>query len=181
MVVTAEAMSQISDPRDIYTTSHYSDAASATILYGGEAGAGGWAQLRRPLIGARGEEGNILRVDLGGERRVVIDGKAALAEAVPWMAEWLARACQEAGLRPADLDLVVPHQGSRAMIEGLRTRLNLAESQVYQNIKDHGNTSSSSIPLCLSELADRGGFAGKIGVAAFGGGFTFGAAIITRE
>ena len=181
MVVTAEAMSQLSDAKDIYTTSHYSDAASATILYGRDAGAGGWARLRRPSIGARGEEGSILRVDLGGTRRVVIDGKLALAEAVPWMADWLARACREAGIRPADLDLIVPHQGSHAMIEGLKRRLNLAESQIYNNIKDHGNTSSSSIPLCLSELADRGGFAGTIGLSAFGGGFTFGAAIITKE
>jgi 2-oxoisovalerate dehydrogenase E1 component len=132
------------------------------------------------LIGARGEEGNVLRVDLGGERRVVIDGKSALAEAVPWMADWLARACSEAGIRPADLNLVVPHQGSQAMIQGLRTRLSLAENQIYNNIKGHGNTSSSSIPLCLSELADRGEFAGTIGISAFGGGFTFGAAIMTK-
>jgi 2-oxoisovalerate dehydrogenase E1 component len=181
LVVTAEAMSEISDPRDIYTTSHYSDAASATILYGQEAGAGAWARLRRPLIGARGEEGNILRVDLGGEPRVVIDGKSALAEAVPWMADWLARACSEAGIRPADLDLVIPHQGSQTMIQGLKARLNLAEDRVYNNIREHGNTSSSSIPLCLSELADREGFAGTIGLSAFGGGFTFGAAIITKH
>ena len=181
MVVTAEAMSRISDPRDIYTTSHYSDAASATILYGQDVGAGGWARLRRPLLGAKGEDGTILRVDLGGDRQVVMDGKTALAESVPWMAEWLSRACSKAGVRPADLDLIIPHQGSHTMINGLKIRLNLPDAKIYNTIKEHGNSSSSSIPLCLSELADRGGFAGRIGISAFGGGFAFGAAIMTKE
>src|SRR5205823_2099930 len=106
--------------------------------------------------------------------------KASLTEAVPRMVEALCRACEEAGIRPTDLDLVVPHQGSHTMIHGLRTRLNLPEEKVFNNLKVHGNTSSSSIPLCLSELAERGGAAGRIGLAAFGGGFTFGAAIIVK-
>ena len=44
MVVTAEAMSLISDPTDYFTTTHFSDAASATILYGPLTGAAGWAR-----------------------------------------------------------------------------------------------------------------------------------------
>ena len=181
MIVTAEAMSHITDPTDYFTTTHFSDAASATILNGPELDASPWALLRRPVIGARGEEGEALRVELAGQRRVVMDGKTALTEAVPRMAESLHRACSEAGIRPADLDLVVPHQGSHTMINGLRTRLNLAEEKVFNNLKAHGNTSSSSIPLCLSELAERGNVAAKIGLAAFGGGFTFGAAIILKS
>ena len=64
------------------------------------------------------------------------------------------------------------------MINGLRARLNLSQEKMFNNLKVHGNTSSASIPLCLSELAERGSFAGRIGLAAFGGGFTFGAAIL---
>jgi 2-oxoisovalerate dehydrogenase E1 component len=180
MVVTAEAMSRITNPKNLYDTTHYSDAASATILYGQGLGAGSWARLRRPLIGAKGEEGTILRVDLQGNGRIVMDRKAALAQAVPLMAEALSRACGEAGIRPADLDLVVPHQGSTTMINALKNKLNLPDHRVYSNIKIHGNTSSSSIPLGLAELADQGEFPGTIGLAAFGGGFTFGGAVVTR-
>jgi 2-oxoisovalerate dehydrogenase E1 component len=178
LVITAEAMSHVTDPTDYYTTTHFSDAASATVLYGHELDAGSWARLRRPVVGARGEPGEALRVELQGARRVVMDGKTSLTEAVPRMVESLCRACEEAGIRPVDLDLVVPHQGSHTMIHRLRTRLNLPEEKVFNNLKVHGNTSSSSIPLCLSELAERGGAAGRIGLAAFGGGFTFGAAIV---
>jgi 2-oxoisovalerate dehydrogenase E1 component len=181
MIVTAEAMSHITDPTDYFTTTHFSDAASATILHGRDLASGPWARLRRPVIGARGEKGDALRVELQGQRRVVMDGKTALTEAVPRMVEALCRACDEAGIRPADLDLLVPHQGSHTMINGLRTRLNLPEEKVFNNLKVHGNTSSSSIPLCLSELAERENVAGRIGLSAFGGGFTFGAAIIVKE
>jgi 2-oxoisovalerate dehydrogenase E1 component len=181
MVVTAEAMSHISHPTDYFATTHYSDAASATILYGSELDASLWARLRRPVIGARGEDGKALRVELEGERRVVMDGKTALTEAVPRMVDALRRACDEADIRPSDLELVIPHQGSHTMIHGLRMRLNLPEEKVFNNLKIHGNSSSSSIPLCLLELAERGNFTGRIGLSAFGGGFTFGAAIITRE
>jgi 2-oxoisovalerate dehydrogenase E1 component len=181
LVVTAEAMSRISDPKDLFTTTHYGDAASATVLTGQNLAAGRWGRLRRPVIGAKGEDGTILRVELEGEGRVVMDGKQALAAAVPAMAEMLVRACEEAGLRPDDLDLLVPHQGSTAMIDELRIKLGLDAAKVYNSIKVHGNTSSSSIPLCLSELVDRGGLSGKIGLAAFGGGFTFGAAVVTKN
>jgi 2-oxoisovalerate dehydrogenase E1 component len=181
LVVTAEAMSRITDPTDYFTTTHFSDAASATILYGLERDAAPWARLRRPVIGSRGEEGKALRVELQGQGRVVMDGKTTLTEAVPRMVEALCRACDEGGIRPADLDLVVPHQGSHTMINGLRTRLNLPEEKVFHNLRFHGNTSSSSIPLCLSELAERGTLARRIGLSAFGGGFTFGAAIVVKE
>ena len=182
MVVTAEAMSRITDPADYYSTTHYGDAASATIIYGRDCGASGWARLRRPVIGAKGEEGKVLRVERDGGGRVVMDdGKTALSEAVPRMAEVLSQACDEAGIRPTDLDLLVPHQGSHAMINGLRAKLNLPVEKVFNTLALHGNTSSSSIPLCLAELAERAGCAGQIGFAAFGGGFTYGAAIVNKK
>jgi 2-oxoisovalerate dehydrogenase E1 component len=181
MVVTAEAMSRITDPTDYYTTTHFGDAASATILYGRDTGASHWARLRRPIVAAKGEDGSVLRVERKGEGRVVMDGKTALSEAVPRMTESLYRACDEVGIHPKDLDLLVPHQGSQTMINGLRAKLNLPVEKVYNSLKIHGNTSSSSIPLCLKELDETGGFAGKIGIAAFGGGFTFGAAILMKD
>jgi 3-oxoacyl-[acyl-carrier-protein] synthase III len=109
-----------------------------------------------------------------------MDGKIALTEAVPCMVEALRRACSEAGIRPADLDLVIPHQGSNTMINGLKMKLNFPDEKIFNNLKMHGNTSSSSIPLCLAELPETGALASKIGLAAFGGGFTFGAAIIVK-
>jgi 2-oxoisovalerate dehydrogenase E1 component len=181
LVVTAEAMSHISEPSDFFANTHYGDAASATILYGRNLEVSHWARLSRPVIGARGDDGKALRVELNNRRRVVMDGKTALAEAVPRMVEAIHRACEEAGIAPSDLDLVVPHQGSHTMINNLRIKLNLPEAKVYSNLKQHGNTSSSSIPLCLLELADSDNLKGKIGLAAFGGGFTYGAAIVTRE
>ena len=180
MVVTAEAMSRITDPTDYYSTTHFGDAASATILYGRELSATSWARFRRPVIGAKGEDGNVLRVEREGGGRVVMDGKTALSEAVPLMAEALFHACGEAGIRLSELDLLVPHQGSHTMINGLRAKLNLPADKVYNSLAVHGNTSSSTIPLCFNELAGKDLFAGTIGITAFGGGFTYGAAIVIK-
>jgi 3-oxoacyl-[acyl-carrier-protein] synthase III len=49
---------------------------------------------------------------------------------------------------------------------------------VYSNIRDHGNTSSSSIPLCLADVLPMVAKGDRLGLCAFGGGFTFGAGIL---
>jgi 3-oxoacyl-[acyl-carrier-protein] synthase III len=135
----------------------------------------------RPVIGAKGEDGTAIRVDIEGDGFAVMDGKTALTEAVPRMYESLHRACVEAGLRLGDLELVIPHQGSHTMINGLKSKLGFGAEKIYNTLQFHGNTSSSTIPLCLSELAASGRRLGKSGVCAFGGGYTFGAAILSQE
>jgi 2-oxoisovalerate dehydrogenase E1 component len=99
------------------------------------------------------------------------------AEAVPGMVEILERACGVQGLSVADLDLIVPHQANQRILDAIQYKL---ERPVFTNIRVTGNTSSSSIPLALAE-ALREPTARRIGLCAFGGGFTSGGAILERE
>ena len=74
-----------------------------------------------------------------------------------------------------ELDLVVPHQANQRIIDAIQHRIS---PKVFSNIANHGNTSSSTIPLCLSEILPTAPRNETIGLCAFGGGFTFGAGII---
>jgi len=84
------------------------------------------------------------------------------------------------GLSASDIDLYIPHQANRRIIEAVGTRLGLRQDQVYMNIDRVGNTSSASIPIALDE-AVRAGRVLRDDIllfAAFGAGLTWGAALL---
>ena len=81
-------------------------------------------------------------------------------------------------MRHEDLSLIVPHQANERIIEAIRKRLKLPEDKVFSNIRDVGNTSSTSIPLCLEQLIEERASDELLGLCAFGGGFTAGGAIL---
>jgi 3-oxoacyl-[acyl-carrier-protein] synthase III len=120
----------------------------------------------------------VLSVPLAGRDFLRMRGKQVFSQAVRKMIEMLDQACREANLRLDDLSLVIPHQANGRIIEAIRQRLQFPSDRVFSNIRQHGNTSSSSIPLCLADLAERQSADAKIGLCAFGGGFTYGAAIL---
>jgi 2-oxoisovalerate dehydrogenase E1 component len=177
LVVTAEALSTLTDPDDFDTAFLFGDAATATIVQGPEALDRPFGLLRRPILSAKGEPGRILRVPAAGGGHVHMEGLHVYAEAVRQMIAMLGRACDDAGLTPQDLDLVVPHQANARIIGDIRLRLNLPKERMVVNLGEVGNTSSSSIPAALAGLAELG--AGRrIGLTAFGGGYTFAAAVL---
>ena len=79
------------------------------------------------------------------------------------------------------MNLFIPHQANRRIIDAVGSRLGLREDQVYVNIERVGNTSAASIPVALDE-AMRKGLVRKgdnLLFAAFGTGLTWGAAVCT--
>jgi hypothetical protein len=134
-----------------------------------------------PVLGARGENGTLLCVPLPNTGAAVrMDGKRIFAEAVRRMSSMLAEACARSGLTLDDLDLVVPHQANGRIIEAMRRLLKLPPARVWNEIRLTGNTSSSSIPLALDTVLRRPGAGSRIGLCAFGAGYTFGGAILER-
>lgn len=79
-----------------------------------------------------------------------------------------------------DIDYIVPHQANVRIIEYAAKKLNLPMEKFYMNIKDHGNTSSASIPIALSEMYDKNLLkkGNKIILVGFGAGLTYGATIL---
>ena len=179
LVLTTETMRRIVDIDDPNTSPIFGDAATASVLTAGGAAADGLAVVQRPVLGARGESGATLNVPLpGGKAHVHMDGQRIFSEAIRSMSSLLSRACEASGLGLADLDLVVPHQANGRIIDAMRTRLKLAPERVWNEVRHQGNTSSSSIPLALDSVLRRHAGGLRIGLCAFGAGYTFAGAVL---
>jgi 2-oxoisovalerate dehydrogenase E1 component len=175
LVVTAEVLSPLLDLDDFDTAILFGDASSATVLYGEEHLDHSIARLRRPDLSAKGEDGSTLSVPFLHDGFIQMKGRKVFSEAVRTMITSLNRTCQRQGLSVEDLRMVVPHQANQRIIDAIQSRVPV---DVYSNIRHFGNTSSSSIPLCLSEVLPTLERGQRVGLCAFGGGFTFGAGIL---
>jgi 3-oxoacyl-[acyl-carrier-protein] synthase-3 len=115
-----------------------------------------------------------------GDHFIHMQGKKLYPFAVRSMEDSLRRCLDAAGLGAADLDVVIPHQANLRIIDAVRERLGLAADKVYVNIQRYGNTSSASIPIALDELVRAGRVkpGDRVGLAAFGGGATWGGSVV---
>lgn len=175
LVVTAEVLSPLVDRNDFDTAILFGDATTATVLYGEAHFDQAKARLYRPDLSAKGEDGSTLSVPLLHAGFIQMKGQRVFAEAVRSMIASLNRVCEQQHLGVGDLQLVVPHQANQRILDAIQHRIGIP---VYSNIREHGNTSSSSIPLCLSEVLPTLKSGQRVGLCAFGGGFTFGAGIL---
>ncbi|MBW8192124.1 ketoacyl-ACP synthase III [Neiella marina] len=107
-------------------------------------------------------------------------GPEIFKRAVTGMGAAVNQVMAAAGLDPADVDFVLPHQANLRIIESLAKRLGASEEQVLINIQNYGNTSAATIPIALCEAMEAGRIkAGdNIMSAAFGAGLTWGAGYI---
>lgn len=175
LIVTAETLSPLLDPHDFDTAILFGDASSATILFGESHFDKATARLYRPELSAKGEDGSTLSVPFVNEGYIQMKGRKVFSEAVRTMVASLNRVCQREGIRVDDLKMVVPHQANQRIIDAIQSRINV---RVFSNIRNYGNTSSSSIPLCLHDILPASQKGDRLGLCAFGGGFTFGASIL---
>jgi len=178
LVLTTEVLSRRTDPTDYQTAPIFGDAATATLVVGAGRTAEMLANYDRPELSARGENGDILRVPLPLDEYIFQDGPKVYLEAVKHMIAQLERACAAGNVAVHDLDLVVAHQANQRILNAVRQRTKLPEEKVFSNIRHYGNTSSNSIPLALFELIPQLRPGKVVGLCAFGGGFTFGGALL---
>jgi len=175
LVVTAEGLSPLTDPDDLDTRLLFGDAASASLLYGQAHVDRAAARVHRPELSGKCDRDNALTVPFCNAGFIHMDGHSVFREAVRGMIGSLNRAAAARGISLDDLDLVVPHQANQRIMDAIEKRMGAA---AFSNIRRYGNTSSSSIPLCLHELLANPGDIRQLGLCAFGGGFTFGAAML---
>ncbi len=181
LVVTAEAMSTFTDPNDFDTAIVFADGATASVVHGPEASGfkNSRILLRRPVLSARGEDGSILNHGRRERPTVNMDGLKVFPMAVRQLIALLKEASHQAGVQVEDLDYIVPHQANGRILEAVDSRLKLRKGRLVNRVRYSGNTSSSTIPLVLAELlAESPGSGAKAGLCSFGGGFTFGAAVL---
>jgi 2-oxoisovalerate dehydrogenase E1 component len=175
LVVTTEVLSPLLNREDLDTAILFGDAASATVLYGESFFEQSSGRIFRPGLSAKGEDGSILSVPFRDHGFIKMQGRKVFSEAVRSMIASLNQVCQHEGIELDDLSMIVPHQANQRILDAIQSRV---EPAVYSNISRFGNTSSTSIPLCLSEVLPGIKHGDRLGLCAFGGGFTFGACIL---
>ena len=109
-----------------------------------------------------------------------MNGRAIYEFAVNAVPEAVRAACAKAGISVADIDFLVPHQANQRIIKAAADRLGMRPEQIVSNVDQYGNTSAASIPLALRDSILRGQIVAPVTCAlvGFGGGLTWGAAIV---
>jgi len=178
LVIGAEKMSDWVDWDDRSTCIIFADGAGAAVVTRTDDsepdGVG-------PVVwGSSGELGNKIQVT-GRTGAITQDGQAVFRWATTAMAPVALEACARAGVAPEDLSAFVPHQANLRIIEAIARRLGIPREKVADDIVHAGNTSSASIPLALSRMAEQGRL--ESGTPAlligFGAGLSYGSQVIT--
>jgi hypothetical protein len=112
--------------------------------------------------------------------RIYMDGKGVYRFATRIIGDCIKTALQEVGLTPEQLSLVIPHQANQRIMDYAAKALKISEDKVYSNIARYGNTSAASIPIALAEAVENGRISpgDVIALVGFGGGLSWGAAVI---
>jgi 3-oxoacyl-[acyl-carrier-protein] synthase-3 len=189
LVVGAEVLSKITNWHDRSTCILFGDGAGAAVVQ--PVAGGGIAGFE---LGADGSGGPDLCVPAGGSRRpmsteaiedeaqfIKMNGAEVFRFATRVMvtsAEELLAAC---GATIADVDLYVPHQANKRIIDHAVKNLGLDPDKVLMNIDRYGNTSSASIPICLTEAQAAGRLeeGTRVLMSAVGAGLTWGSVYLT--
>ena len=109
-----------------------------------------------------------------------MEGQFVFKMAVQKFPECIHEALQKVGLSVGDIDMLIPHQANLRISQFVQRQLRLRDDQVWNNIRYFGNTTAASIPIVLCEAVEAGAVkrGDLVCLAAFGSGFTWGAALI---
>ena len=111
---------------------------------------------------------------------VKMQGNEVFKVAVKLLSDVALEALESNGLRKDDLKMIFPHQANKRILDAIGKRLDLGSEKIFVNVDRVANTSSASIPIALDEANRKGVLLSGdlILLNAFGGGFTWGAALI---
>ena len=177
-------MSSIIDYTDRATCIIFGDGGGGVLLEPNHEGYGVKDSIMRNdgsgvdyLLQEVGGSAEPLTEDNIGDRRhfVFQDGKTVFKHAVTKMADVSAEIMEKNNLESDDVAWLVPHQANLRIIDATANRMGLTRDKVMINIEKFGNTTSGTIPLCLWEWESQLKKGDNVVLAAFGGGFTWGA------
>jgi len=186
LVLGAETFSRIIDWDDRNTCVLFGDGAGAVVLQADDA-----PGILSTHLHADGDHAELLHVPSGvsNHHAAVVEGRTFVEMAGPEVFRMAVKTLGDIvdetlganGLERSAVDWLVPHQANIRIIRATARKLGLSMDKVVQTVAEHGNTSAASIPLAL-DVAVRDGRIKRgdtVLLEGFGGGFTWGSALIT--
>ena len=189
LVIGAEIISAYIDWEDRGTAILFGDGAAAVVLEATDKPAG----VLSHVLGSDGSKAEELILPGGGTRyppsqdaldkgmnHLRMNGREVFKFATRIIGKALKQAMADANITADDIDLFIPHQANKRIIDHAAQQIGLPEEKVFVNIHKYGNTSAASVPIALVEALESG--RAKIGdtlaFVAFGAGLTWAAAIV---
>lgn len=185
LVVGAETLTRMLDWNDRGTCVLFGDGAGAAVLTADEN-----PGIMSTHIHANGGYSDLLKVDVGVSRgfkaeerggvSVSMKGNEVFKVAVNTLGRIVDETLAANNLEKEDLDWLIPHQANLRIIKATAKKLKMSMDQVVVTVDRHGNTSAASVPMALDEALRSGRIrrGDKLLLEAFGGGFTWGAALV---
>ncbi len=188
LVIGSEALSKVVNWRDRTTCILFGDGAGAALVE--RVDEGGFLGFE---LGADGAGGDDLAIPAGGSRTpasaetvasdlhaIRMRGQEVFRFATRIMVSSAEKLLEECGASVDEVDLYVPHQANRRIIDHAAKNLGLPREKVFLNIDRYGNTSAASIPICLAEALAEGRLepGTRVLLSGVGGGFTWGSAYL---
>jgi len=187
VVIGADKMSAIVDYSDRTTCIIFGDGAGGVLLEPNSEGFG----VLDSILRSDGSGRTHLHMKAGGslkpssfetvaakEHFIYQEGQAVFKFAVKGMADVSAELLERNNLTGSDIAWLVPHQANKRIIDATASRMGLSQDKVMVNIERYGNTTAGTIPLCLWDWESQLKKGDNLVLAAFGGGFTWGATLI---
>ena len=190
LVIGADTLTKITEYKDRATCVLFGDGAGAAVLTATSEKTG----VLGTVLGSDGSQGNLLtccglkaseedierRPFSENKRTIWMDGQAVFKFAVKTMESATIEVAEKCGVKVDDLELIIPHQANKRIIEGARKRLKLDGDKVFCNVEKYGNMSAACVPIALCEAVEQGRVkrGEKLVIVGFGGGLTWGSALI---
>ncbi|MBH2915321.1 ketoacyl-ACP synthase III [Serratia marcescens] len=181
LVIGADVLSRTLDPEDRGTIILFGDGAGAVVLGASEA-----PGILSTHLHADGSYGNLLTLPYKDRQNqdkpayVTMAGNEVFKVAVTELARIVDETLQANNLDRSELDWLVPHQANLRIISATAKKLGMGMDKVVVTLDRHGNTSAASVPSALDEAVRDGRIqrGQLVLLEAFGGGFTWGSALV---
>ena len=188
LLIGADKMSSIIDYSDRATCIIFGDGAGAVLFEPSESGYG-WED---EYLRSDGSGRMFLNIKAGGSlfpaseetlqggmHNLYQDGKTVFKYAVSEMTNAVEQIIERNEIEPEKISYLVPHQANKRIIDAIAKRVGLTDQKVMSNIEYYGNTTAATLPLLLKDYELKLSPGDRLVFAAFGGGFTWGAAYLT--
>jgi 3-oxoacyl-[acyl-carrier-protein] synthase-3 len=178
LVIGAEKMTSWVDWTDRSTCIIFADGAGAAVV--GPADPGEPSGIGPVVWGSAGDQASKITIT-GRTGAMKQDGQAVFRWATTAMVPVALEACRRAGVTPADITAFIPHQANLRIVEAIAKKLGIPRDRVADDIITAGNTSSASVPLAFSRMAEQGRLhpGTPALLLAFGAGLSYAAQVIT--